>query len=357
MFKPRQLTFFLITLLFWSCKTENKFSYAIKDFRNSLKPYLTEIVSKGIVMSYDSSLRNMATDKELIQLGQSEHPVLRASAFREMLHRESFNHFEVLMSHLDDTATVATDAGEFGIWYRTVSDDIIEEAGWKDTADKNKTIDEVITKHNYLRSAYKILLKIKPQERYYPFIKDMAIRERKSIGYYYKPWNEDIEFALYGLANFKKVEDIKIIKELLLTNAWNMHNVSFNLLKEFPDTAYLEVFETYYKRNFYDNIYFDRSVADAVNFIQTVATYKNDRSAKILEAILNKKPFINCSEDTSWLKNRLIYAIWNNPCEAYLKLRQQVEWEVKDYEKNTITLPPVEPIELPADTTVEKISW
>jgi hypothetical protein len=356
MFQPKQLISLLIVILFWSCNTDNKYSYAIKDFRKPLQPYLTSIVSKGIVMYYDSSLRNIATDKELIKLGNSEHPVLRASAFREMLHRKSFNHFDILMNHLDDTAIVATDAGEWGILYSSVSDDIIEHAKWKDTAGKNKTIDEVITGHNYLRSAYTILSNLQPQEKYYPYIKDMAIRERKSVSDYNKPWAGDVEFALYGLAKFKKKDDIKIIKELLISNAWNMGSVSFNLMKEFPDTSYLAVFETYYKRNFYRNICTGRSVDKAVHFVETIATYKNNRSAEILKTILNKKPFINCTADTGWLKERLIYAIWDNPCDAYLKLRQQIEWKVKYDEKNRIILP-AEPVNFPADTAIEKIRW
>lgn len=357
MFQPRQLTFILITLLLWSCKTENKYSYAIKDFRKSLQPYLTEIVSKGIVMDDDSSLRNKATDKELVQLAQSEHPVLRASAYREILQRKSFNHFDILMSHLDDTAIVPTDAGEWGIWYTAVSDDIIEKAKWKDTAARDKTIDKVITKHNYLRSGYTALLKIQPQEKYYPYIKDMATRERKSIGDYKKPGVGDVEFALYGLAKFKKQDDIKIIKALLIANSWSMGAISYNLLNEFPDTSYLEVFETYYNINFYQNICQGRNVNNAVHFVETIATYKNNRSAKILEAILNRKPFINCSADTVWLKESLIYAIWDNPCDAYLKLRQQIAAQVREYEKNRITLPPPEPVEFTADTAVEKIRW
>ncbi|HSZ86644.1 MAG TPA: hypothetical protein VK787_11475 [Puia sp.] len=98
-----------------SCKNEDGYTYAIKDFRRSLQPYFFKIVSNGVVMYYDSALRNMVTGKELIELSQSEHPILRASAFREILYRKSFNHFDILMNHLDDTADVATDAGEFGI--------------------------------------------------------------------------------------------------------------------------------------------------------------------------------------------------------------------------------------------------
>jgi hypothetical protein len=89
MLKPRLLLFLPITLLFWSCKTDNKYNYAIKDFRNSLQPHLTKMIEKGIVMSSDSALRNMATDAELERLGKSEHPIIRAAAFREMLESHS----------------------------------------------------------------------------------------------------------------------------------------------------------------------------------------------------------------------------------------------------------------------------
>jgi hypothetical protein len=151
MVSMRQLSLLTLIILFLSCKNEHGYTYAIKDFRKSLQPGLFKIVSKAVVMYHDSSLRYMATDEKLIELSQSEHPVLRASAFREMLYRMSFNHFDILMNHLDDTAMVATDAGEFGIWHRTVSDDILEEAKWETQEAKNKTIELVLTKHNYLR--------------------------------------------------------------------------------------------------------------------------------------------------------------------------------------------------------------
>ena len=111
MFTATQLLLSALIISFLACKNEHGYTYAIKDFRKSLQPYLFEIVSRGVVMYYDSALRNMVTDKELSALNQSEHPVLRASAFREILQRNSFNHFDILMNHLDDTADVATDAG------------------------------------------------------------------------------------------------------------------------------------------------------------------------------------------------------------------------------------------------------
>ena len=113
----------------------NKYSYAIRDFKKTLQPYLTEVVSKGIV-GYDTTtyyINLNATDKELRQLSRCEHPVLRAVALRGMLSRPSFNHYEVVMNNLDDTAMVAVDWGEWGLKYFRVSDDMLHESKWKDT--------------------------------------------------------------------------------------------------------------------------------------------------------------------------------------------------------------------------------
>lgn len=81
-----------------------------------------------------------------------------------------------------------------------------------------------------------------------------------------------------------------------------MNELSFRLMKEFPNEAYLDVYHKYYPRNFY-------------------------------------------------------FAIWENQCEAYSKLKNQVEKEVQEYEKHKILLPPVEPIDFPEDTSSEKIRW
>ncbi len=357
MLSPRQLVFLTIFILLLSCKNEHSYTYAIKDFRKSIQPHLVKIVSKGIVSYYDSSLRDMATDKELKQLSQSEHPVLRAWAFREMFHRKSFDHFDILMNHLDDTAIVGFDHGEFGISYMTISDDILQEARWKSKEYKNITINEVITKHNYLKSAYTILLQIEPQEKYYPLIKEMATRRRNYDEEYGEQGFEDIDYALYGLAKFKNNEDIKIIKALMLSNSWRMSELSFRLMKEFPDTAYLEVFETYYPRNYYRSICMDRNSDKAVGFINSIATYKTQRSAIILDSILNRKTSVNCPSDTNYITHQLSYAIWDNDCKAYSKLRKQIERRIQVYEKNKLELSTVEPVDIPIDTSGEHISW
>jgi hypothetical protein len=326
--------FFVLSfvLVFSACKTDNT-PYAIKDFRKSLQPFLTLLVSKGIVEGYDSSMRFMTTDNELNELTKSEHPVLRSYAFRELMRRQPSNHLDILMNHLGDTAIVATDDTEWGIEYKTISDDIIASATLKNSEDSSKLIEEVITKHNSLRFAYTILARIEPQPKYYLNIKDMATREIRTVLGTSEPANSYLEFALFGLAKFKKKEDVKIIKNLLLKNIWKLNEFSFLLMEEFPDTAYLEVYEKFYP------IYYRQAICSysrfdlAKAFISSIAVYKNERSAKILSTILNQNPFFKCNTNFTDIKEQLVYAIWDNECEAYLTLRKQTEEKGQEYEQ------------------------
>jgi hypothetical protein len=82
------------------------------------------------------------------------------------------------MNHLNDTAIVAIDNGECGIGFCTVSDYVLQQAFWETPQSKNKTIEQVLTKHNYLRSAYTILAQLEAQDKYYPIYKLYGTRPR-----------------------------------------------------------------------------------------------------------------------------------------------------------------------------------
>lgn len=356
--KPASTVLLIFLAAFISCHNRHRNTYAIRDFNSNLQPYLVKVVSNGIV-GFDTFTRYIqfhTTDNELKQLSQSEHPVLRAIAFREMLERPTFNHFELIMNNLDDTAIVGTYAGERGIQYVKISDDILYHGRWIDTISKNKTIEEIIIKHNYLNSAYTKLLNIEPKELYYPYIREMAQRKKNYDEEIGEMDFDKIEYALYALAKFKKSEDIPIIKGSLLSNWWRMSQLSFRLMQEYPNETYLDVYEKFYPGSFYLKICRDQNINDAASFINSIATYKNERSALILNTILSRKPFMPCSTDTNTLKEELIYAIWNNRCNAYSKMIRQVESLVKNYEKNKIELL-VEPVKLPQDTSAEPIRW
>lgn len=366
MLRPKQLIIPLLAFALCSChNSNNKYPYAIKDFREKLQPHLIKMVEKGIVMGGDSALQHMATDAELERLGRSEHPILRAAAFREMLKRKSFTHFDIVMKHLDDTALVFTDAGEFGIWDRTVSDDILQEAEWKTREAKGKTVDEVLKKHNYLRSAYIILDELEPQEKYYPFIKDMATRPRNLDPYEgYELGFGDIEYALYGLAKFKKKEDAEIIKNRLMEHVWELSDVSFRFMKEYPDTAYFDVLQTYHRRQFYkfsgnrphgfSGFPADRAAPE--DFIQALVVQQSEKSARLLDTMLTYLPKHTYLPDKETILNEVIKAIWEHPCPAYAKLREKIKPKAEDLLKSQISIP-LDASPMPVDTTDITYRW
>lgn len=260
------------------------------------------------------------------------------------------------MAHLDDTAIVGTDAGEWGIRYFRVSDDLVQNGKWKDSSSKNQTIKALITKHNYLHSAYRSLLNVEPIPEYYPYIKQMALREPYSEDDLFPVQFEDIEYALFALAKYKKTEDITIIQQILKSNSWQMGQLSFRLMEDYSDAAYLDVYEKYYPRQYYRKICRDQTIDNAVYFIRSLTTYKNDRSARILDSILNRRPFIPCAADTNSCRSALVWAIWTNNCKAYQKLRSQVKREIRFEEENSITLP-LDPPVISDDTSAEPIRW
>lgn len=322
----------LILLLISACKNDQVNKYAISDFRESLQPFLTKIVSIGVVTYHDSADIKSITDEELTRLARSENPILRATAFLEMFDRKTFNHFDILMKHLDDTAHVFVDNGEFGIGFETVSDYLIERSKWETLQAKKLTIESVLTKHNYLSSAYKTLRYIDAQEKYYPYIKDMATRPRRlDRNEGYELGFDDIEYALYGLAKFRKKEDVQVIKSKLMNHVWKISFVSFDLMKAFPDTAYSDVFETYYHRTFYQFsgiqphgfTGYDADRAGPEDFIEALVVLQNDRSASLLDTILTDLPKYTCLPDKENIINTVIEQIWEHPCPAYARLRKK----------------------------------
>ena len=346
-----------ILFIFSSCTHNSSNSFAIRDFNKSLQPYLNRVVS-GAIVGFDTStlyIQTHASDDELKKMGQSEHPLLRAIAFRAMLERPTFNHFDLMMNNLNDTAIVATDAGEWGIRYLRVFDDMLENGRWKDIASKKKTIDEIILHHNFLSSAYYQLKGIEPKEIYYSSIKEMAQHERRNITDNFK----ETENALYALAKYKKSEDIPFIKKFLLSHLSQLTETSFQLMQKCPNEDYLDIYENFYPRFFYLEICQHTFTDNPKNFINSIAIYKNERSEKILSSILNRSPFLPCDVDTSDLKEELIYSIWNNPCKAYSGLKKQIEASYRKYEDENKKNPgfKLNPPDLVKDTSKEPVKW
>jgi hypothetical protein len=331
-----------------SCNTDKQHQNALGSFRTQLRPYLLQIISSGIVESNGATryLKQHATDRELMMLSHSEHPLLRATALMALTERPSIDQYTLVMNHLNDTAIVAVDYGEFGVEFRKVTDELIFNASWKDSASWKKTVDKVLTEHSYLRSAYIAARDISPDKKYYETIKKMALLktdlERNSLDMSFYILQE----ALYGLAKFKQPKDISLIKDQLLKNYWRLNTTSFLLMKDFPNDAYLEVYEKYAKHELFDRICKNRIANEGDDFINSLAAYKNKRSAKLLQTLLGANVNGACSLNLEPFEHTLKYAIWENKCAAYTSMVEEIKPYVIAYEKKysdfKLDLAPVE---------------
>ncbi len=336
--------FTTLCIFITSCNNDGNitYKYAIKDFSKELQPLLTNIVTKGIVEGREPCLREIATDKELIKLTKSEHPVLRASAYREILQRKTFDHYKLLLENLSDTAMVQTDAGEFGFWYRKVSDDLLIEANWGKLDTSNKIEALLITKHNYLKAAYTSLNGVDGDAKYYPYIKKLATRNRKIYNGADADYNfEEIELAIFALAKYRKQEDIILIKNKLLNNITQISTLALTLINIYTDTSYNEVLQKYYDICFYKlpNEYrgfiFKNNYQEKIqhyDFIVTLVKQKNYNSARLPEDMLVKIPLKRGIYDKKNICVFIINCIKENSCPAYKKLSLK-------YERITSTLP------------------
>ncbi len=334
-----------------ACKNNEKYPYSIRDFKTGYRPYLEETVSKNLV-GYDSCVRfinNQFSDEELLKLSNSEHPTLRAVALEVLTERNSVDQFNIIKNHLDDTAIVVKDMGEFGVKFTTVSDNMIMETDFRDSAEMQKVLELVMAEHAYLSSAYSILIRLNRNPAYYPIILEMTKRVRSF---------EEISDALYSLASYKKESDIPYIREKLSNSL--LLKESFGLIQEFPDSSYLHLLEKYARRLYgtiYSNPYQEiiNNQEKALQFINAVASYKNKRSAHILAGFLHRGLVLEL-QDTIIFRNGINDAIIANPCPDYSPMIKELSGYILKKKKDSIDSSKYQPdVPYERDTTNYKV--
>lgn len=329
-----------------SCKNEHANVYAIRDFRPSLQPFLVSMVTTGYVTYHDSKQINSITDSELESLSKSENPVIRATALREMNWRGTFDKFELLAQHLDDTAFVAIDEGEFGMGFKRVSDYLLERA-YREDFDKKKLItDLVLSRHNYLRSAYKLLYTSTPIEPYYSIVKDMATRPRRlEPDEGYELGFDEIEYALYGLARFKKPEDVQVIKNKMMQHVTKLSEVSFRLMKNFPDTSYMDVLRAYHRRQFYlfsgarphgfTGVKADLAAPE--DFIAALLAQQSEQSARLLDTVITRVQNFKCMPDREGILDAAMTWILEHQNPVYASLQRKIRPQAETLKRQRMT--------------------
>jgi hypothetical protein len=356
----------ILILLFAGCKTyKTKYPYSLSDFNPELRMRLEKIVQNGgicdietystdenRVPEYYDYLTKKASANDLRKLIDCEHPVLRAFAFYCLINKEDSSINQILLNHLDDTATITVCEGEFGENYKYVSDYFISQSKWDTKIFKTDLIDTVVMNHTYLNYAYYFIADLEnPEEKYYQRIKQMTLNP----GSIQNSLREMI--AISVLSKYKKTEDIPLIAEKLSKN-WAMsdyhYDSCFSIIVHNPDTAYFKIIESFYRmiarpqkkeelqHNFITGYY--KLGEKYSSFIEALVSYKNKRSSEMIDTIIKKELYpLNLYSSQNY-RYTIYHLLKGNQCPEYKKLIKLLEPEALAYDKKMLkyNLPPMD---------------
>ncbi|MBP6024043.1 hypothetical protein [Ferruginibacter sp.] len=295
-------------ILLSGCNTyKTKYPYSLDDFKPELRKHLEKIVSNPFPDNIDEAaanyLDNHTSEKELRKIIKSEHPLLRAVAFKYLSLRESVDFSKVLLENLDDTAFVSDYSGDV----TTVADYYIAKSRGHSTILKSDLMDEVINKHPYLSYAANFVQYEAPSnEKYYVSLK-------KIIAAPYPLHSRSRNGLITKLSEYKKNEDTSSIAFEISRNWYGNEPEKFALIENNPIDNYFFVIEKFYTHILHFNqrgllqemFWRDQDLERTFkNFIAATAAYKSKRSAEILLDIVKKKLY-NKSTASFIDKNRL----------------------------------------------------
>jgi len=280
----KKILYVVFVFMLYSCE-KKPYDIKISDFRPELQTPLKKLAKEKELPFKDTTARSYIRDhsskEELLQLLNSEHALLRVTAYRELVNRKEKDYFKILLGHLNDTTKVTwwyyEDAGgEF-----TVSDLLIRKAEEGNKLSKNEKrilVDSVLLKHSYLESSIWMIQDIEPQEKYYPIIKEKSQIKTNRCG-------EQLS-ACYALSKFKKKEDLQFLKGIFMKFQSPCEDWVFKAIENNPSEVYFPILEKYFSSVIKRKKQF--SYDDLKYYCRAVAIYKNEKSLAILTELLKK---------------------------------------------------------------------
>jgi hypothetical protein len=195
-------------------------------------------------------LSKAATLPELRKLTDHKNPVVRCYAFDALTARKDTNAFNILLTHLHDTAKVSTFfgciiseemAGDY--FLDTVTPHDSTDTGYKLSLRKKSMIDSILlfNKHITLSAKYNLLYDLKPQPQYYNRVKEIALNEKMPV-------------AIWTLGQYKRQDDISIIRRAF--NNIQAEDYAIRSAILIPDRSFYpiltKIFEREWKKKLYD---------------------------------------------------------------------------------------------------------
>lgn len=336
----KKIIFILIFSILFNCGKKKPYSNKISDFRPELQIHLNKLKKDKYIYTTDSIatkyLNENCTKEELLQLLESEIPLLRVIAYRTLIKRKNNDYFKILLGHLNDTAKVPWSEGDLQ-GETMVSDLLISEAitiGKLTQSKKNTLVDSVLTKHLYLESSKSMMIEMNPQEKYYSLIKKQTITVKHPD---LSDECKKLTFT-YSLSKFKKEKDLEYIKNNFkkFTILPGCNDYIFKSIEENPNNIYFPILEKY----FYEIIKKKKqyTAEDLKYYCRAIAKYQNKESLALLTEILDKKNY----PDTLYFrfnKDNVFRAIHKYKSPIYEDLYKKMKPKMSEYVMEYLDMP------------------
>lgn len=259
------------------------------------------------------TLKENATDAELILLTKHENPNVRCYAFEALTYRRSVEIMPILIDHLYDNAfvnnligcmTVRKKVGDYFI--EMVTSEYTNEHAYKLTKTEKSKIDSLLIfdKNVNLEAKSELLLSLTPRLHYYERIKEIVLIEKNQKG-------------IVALSKYMNPQDIQLIIDNLKSLNREIQFYGLWAVRNFPDSSFFrylkEINSTELKNSFYE--------PRIRMFYQALVQYKDSASREIIELNLKeiKDILLNIHRQYVWL------AIEKYPAPIYDGIKKKIK--------------------------------
>ncbi|MBI1183267.1 hypothetical protein GC194_03275 [bacterium] len=229
------------------------------------------------------SLKEKATNEELIALTDHTNGAVRCYSFQALATRKNINVYSILIRHLYDTALVTIFQGcllgseTIGDYFlKVVTDPYNDGETCKLNEIERQKVDSIlIFDKNIKLSARSDVLKILyPDEKYYKRVREIVTVEKDNYG-------------LIALSRYQNQNDKDIIIERLISNKPKVQYYGLLAVKHFPDSSFF----TYIVK--IHSVEIEKSTSMYIPLLrilyQAIVQYKNLESRSLLELSLSKE--------------------------------------------------------------------
>ena len=205
----------LITLLSGCNNYNTKYPYSISDFRPELRMHLEKLVSETYICDNNEAalnyLDNHTSKGELKKLIKSEHPILRAFAFKYLSLRRENDMTKLLLENLDDSAKIML-CKHTGDYSSYLTDLYLNYSKGKTTIPKVQLIDTILSSFNYLDHTYDFANEVDTaNKKNYQLIKQVAEVEKED-------WSLRKKRILLALSSYRNKKDVSFLANAFLSH-------------------------------------------------------------------------------------------------------------------------------------------